>query len=376
MLKVSHRIIITTLILCLIGLVFVWSASSITAARVHGTPLYYVQKQFLWLCIGFVMFTICANLPLDRLRQFTFPLLMVVIALLIAVYFQRPINGAYRWLILGPISVQPSEFAKLALIFYAAHKYAQAREMGKSARDTLLPILTVVLVLVALIFNEPDRGTSVIILLVIYALSLLAGIKKKSLLLLLLVIVPYAYFDFFMNQGYRFDRINVFLNPMSDPLGKGYQVTQSSIAIGSGGIFGVGIGEGTQKIFYLPEGHTDFIFAVICEETGFIGAAIVIFLYIALILQIMKVATEARSYFHTYLVFGLSYLLTVQVFINIGVAVGALPTKGLALPFLSYGGSSMLAALTLIGLVVNIAKQNEKEAPATTGSPIPITPSS
>ncbi|MBB5022223.1 putative lipid II flippase FtsW [Desulfurispira natronophila] len=359
--RTSHRLLLLTGILCFVGIVFIYSASSITSADIYGNPAHYLQRQIIWLLIGSLVLFIAATIPLAQVRALTFPAIIAIMVLLCLVFLQDPINGAYRWIRIGPFSIQPSEFAKAALIFYAAHKYAQCGERGEPARNALLTVFIVLMVTVLLIFIEPDRGTPAIIVVVLYALSLLAGIRKRSMVLLLLLVVPYLYYDLFISDGYHLNRIRAFLNPLEDPLGKGYQAMQASIAIGSGGLTGVGLGEGAQKIFYLPESHTDFIFAVICEELGLLGGMAVVLLYTALILTIIKVGYEARSHYETYLVFGISYLITVQVFFNLGVAVGALPTKGLALPLISYGGSSLITTLLMLGLVINVARNTERQ---------------
>lgn len=360
-LQTSHKICLLILTLCFIGAVFIYSASSITSADLYGNPAYYLKRQLVWLLIGSLVFLSAVLVDLEKMRQFAFMATIVVMVLLMLVFFQEPINGAYRWIRFGPFSLQPSELAKGVLIFYAAHKYAQCADRDEPARNALPTIVIVLMSIVLLIFMEPDRGTPAIIVVVIYSLSLLAGVRKKSMVLLLLLIIPYIYYDIFLSDGYHLRRIQAFLNPLEDPLGKGYQAMQSAIAIGSGGLWGVGLGEGAQKIFYLPESHTDFIFAVICEELGFLGGMGVVLLYAVLLLYIIKVGSEARSYFETYLTFGISYLLMVQIFFNLGVAVGALPTKGLALPLISYGGSSLVTTMLLLGLVVNVARNTERQ---------------
>lgn len=359
-LRISHRILLLVFLLCAVGITFVYSASSITATALYGSASYYLKKQFLWFALGLMALVVMARLPLEQVRRWSFAVVLVLVVFLVVVLFQEEVNGAHRWLRLGPMSIQPSEFAKIGLILYAAHKFAQCTERGQPARQALGHLVLVNLVVLMLILNQPDRGTLIIMAFVLYLQALAAGIRRRSALLLLLIVVPYVYFDFFMGTGYEVQRIQTFLNPAADIQGKGYQAYQASIAIGSGGLLGAGIGEGRQKIFYLPEAHTDFIFAVLAEEIGFLGSMGVLVLYALLIVQLILVGRRAHTWFEAYLVYGLSTLFMTQVFINLGVTNALLPTKGLTLPFLSYGGSSMLAAMILIGLVLNVALRTER----------------
>jgi cell division protein FtsW len=354
-----------TLVLCLMGAVMIFSASAITAQQMYGHSYIFVARQAAALVIGLLGMFALMKLDYHRLREpaVVYTVLCVVLVMLVGTFFLDKSHATHRWIKLGPLNLQPSEIAKLAIILYLAWFLDLRRRRETSLEfskqdflQTILPAVAPIFVCVALIMAQPDLGTSVDVVLIMTAILFVAGLSWKwvavgaaaGLPVLLLLI---------MNASYRQARLMAFLHPDSDPQGAGFQLLQSLIAVGSGGFTGVGLMESKQKLFYLPEAHTDFIFAVICEELGFLGATVVIVLFAMYAWRGLRAAFNAPDGFGRMVALGVTAMVLFQALINFAVVLGMMPTKGIPLPFVSYGGSSLLVMLLATGVLLNISQQ-------------------
>ncbi len=341
-----------------LGVVMVYSASAIVAADRFHDPSFFLKKQLFWAVLGAGCLLGALRVDYRRLERWGVPILAAVGVLLVLVLvppLAQPINGTRRWLRLGPVSFQPAELAKLALVVYLAAHLARAGEALADFRRGLLPPLAVTGVLALLVLAQPDLGNCVALLAVTFALLFLAGGRVRHLAALWAAALPFLVLAVWL-APYRVRRIATFLDPWSDPRGSGFQIIQSWLALGSGGLLGRGIGESRQKLFYLPEAHTDFVFAVIGEELGFVGAFAIVALFAVLVWRGLRVGLRAPDAFGAYLALGITVLIATQTLVNLGVVTGSLPTKGLPLPFISFGGSSLLVTMLATGVLLNISQ--------------------
>ncbi len=347
----------TVVVLVLFGTLMVYSASAVMAAERYGSSHYFLLRQAVWAGLGLVLMTVAMNVDYRHWARhpLVFSAVGLQLVLLLVVLFLEPTHNAHRWLHLGPINVQPSEFSKIVLVIFLAWFLSQRRGKLNDWRHTVVPAGLVVGATVALVMKEPDFGTALAILLMVAALLFAAGLRLTYFGYGMLGSLPLLYALIF-HVGYRHKRILAFLDPYSDPLGKGFQMIQSMIAVGTGGIDGLGLMEGKQKLFFLPEPHTDFIFAVISEELGFIGALGVVALFAVILWRGMRAAAGCRDEFGRLLAIGLTFMVVGQALVNISVVLGLLPTKGIPLPMVSYGGSSLVANLLGIGILLNISQ--------------------
>jgi len=354
-----------TLVLCLMGAVMIFSASAITAQQMYGHSYIFVARQAAWLVMGLLGMFALMKLDYHRLREpaVVYTVLCLVVVMLVGTFFLDKSHATHRWIKLGPLNLQPSEMAKLAIILYLAWFLDLRRRRETSLEfkkqdflQTILPAVAPILVCVALIVAQPDLGTSVDVVLIMAAILFVAGLSWKWLAVGAAAGLP-ALVLLIMNASYRQARLMAFLHPDSDPQGAGFQLLQSLIAVGSGGFTGVGLMESKQKLFYLPEAHTDFIFAVICEELGFLGATIVIALFAMYAWRGLRAAFNAPDGFGRMVALGVTAMVLFQALINFAVVLGMMPTKGIPLPFVSYGGSSLLVMLLATGVLLNISQQ-------------------
>ena len=353
----DRTVLLIVLLLGLLGLVMVYSASGILAGKNHHDSTYFLKKQLLWMGLGLALFAVASRVEVERLRSWIFPAVCLIFALLIGVLlFGTEINGSRRWLRLGPMTFQPSELAKLFTVVYFSHYIAKKGERLADFSEGLAPALIVIGSEIALILIEPDLGTTAIIILIAFLLLFLGGISLRRLLPVGLAMVP-LFLYWILKTPYRRERVMTYLNPWGDPGAAGFQMIQSYLALGSGGAVGAGLGEGRQKLFFLPEPHTDFIFAVIGEELGLVGTLLVLFLFVWLLWKGTRIALAVEEPFSRMLAMGATLLLTLPAFMNMGVVTGLLPTKGLPLPFVSYGGSSLLVSWAALGLLFNVSRQ-------------------
>lgn len=356
---------VATLALICASVVMVYSASALVALERFQQPYLFVTRQLMWASVGIAVLSIVMRIDYRTYRndKLVWALLGLVGILLIAVLFSRPINNARRWIGIGGFGIQPSELAKLAAIIFTALVLERRRQRINEVSYSLLPIGVIVGALVGLIMLEPDFGTSVSLLAVIGVMVFAAGLSYRYLFGTLLLALP-ALYVILMQADYRRRRLLSFMDPWADPLGDGFQIIQSLIAVGTGGVFGKGLMAGVQKLFYLPEPHTDFIFAVISEETGLIGASIIVLCFCVIGWRGLRTAMRAPDSFGAYLALGITMMIVLQAFFNISVVLGLVPTKGIPLPLVSNGGSSMLINLLSIGVLLNISQHQQMETGA------------
>jgi cell division protein FtsW len=356
-LKSDKLLFTATLLLVCTSVVMVYSASAFVAKENSGDPYFYLFKQGTWALLGLVLVPLMMRIDYRTYRQ---PVVIwtglgIVSLALVAVLFGHSRNGATRWLLLGGLGVQPSELAKIVVIVFIAALLERRMDRIDEPAYALLPIGVVLGVIVALILREPDLGTSVSIVVIAGVMVFAAGIDYRYVAGVCVATAPALYFLLAFSD-YRWRRLQSFLNPWSDPLGDGFQMIQSLIAVGTGGVFGRGLMAGVQKLFYLPEPHNDFIYAVISEELGLIGATIVLACFCVITWRGLRTALHAPDRFGAFLALGLTTMIGFQAFFNVSVVLGLLPTKGIPLPFVSYGGSSLLINLLGMGILLNVSQ--------------------
>jgi cell division protein FtsW len=348
------------MLIVVVGVVMIYSASAIIATQRFGapSPYHFMTRQLVWLGAGAVAMLVMMHVDTSLLRdrRLIYLALIGVVVALTAALFQSPINGTHRWIVTPWFHVQPSEFAKPVLVLFVASYLARREERINELTSTLLPLLCVVLLVGGLIVLGRDFGTASLLMLVCAAMAFTAGVSWRLMALFGGTLLPAAVALIF-GAAYRRDRLFAFLNPEADPLGKGFQALQSLIALGTGGLYGLGIGNGRQKLFFLPEPHTDFIFSIIGEELGFIGAASLITVFAFLAWRGFRIAQLSEDRFAFYGALGLTLMIAVQALINFSVALCLLPTKGIALPLVSYGGSSLISSLIAVGILLNFSQQ-------------------
>jgi cell division protein FtsW len=346
-----------TVALLAMGLVMVWSSSSALAEESHGNAYYFLVKQVVWAALGLVVMGAAMRLDYRKLRQpaVVYSAVALTTLLLILVLFMSPVNGHHRWIRLGSLSFQPAELAKLTSVLFLAYHLERRGERVNEFLPSLFPVLLLLGWFAYLIFIQADLGSALVLLVIGGVMLLIGGVRLRYFAFLAVLGVPLLY-QAVMTAAYRRDRIEAFLNPYSDPRGSGYQIIQSLIAVGTGGVTGVGFMQGRQKLFYLPYPYSDFIFAVVGEELGLIGACAVVLAFIVVLWRGVRAAWMAPDPFATLLAAGLTLAVVLQAFINVSVVVGLLPTKGIPLPFLSAGGSSLLFTLLAVGLVLNVSQ--------------------
>jgi cell division protein FtsW len=349
-----------TLLLIFVGLVMVFSASAVMAKERYGSGYFFLLRQLGWATGGIVVMVLAMKLDYRRYKHpaAVFSLLGLTTLLLILVFFLDRAHHTHRWIHWGAFSFQPSEMAKPALILFLAFFLENRTQSMTDWRRTVLPAVVPTLVFVALIVFQPDLGTGVACATITACIMFAAGLDLRYLGYALVASSLPLYFLIF-HVAYRRDRIMAFLNPYSDPQGRGFHIIQSLIAVSTGGITGVGLMEGKQKLFYLPEPHTDFIFAVTAEELGLVGSLVIVLLFAIFLWRGMRAALRTQDMFGRFLAVGITSMIVVQAFINISVVLGMMPTKGIPLPLVSYGGSSLFVTLACVGVLLNISKQAE-----------------
>jgi len=354
----SDKILFGTVVaLTLFGALMVFSASAVMATEKFGSSSYFLIRQLAWAGAGFVALIVMMYVDYRRLASpiVIFPALALQWILLVVVLFADRSHNTHRWLHLGPASLQPSELSKIVVILFLAYFLAQQSGKVNDIEHTLLPIGLVTGASVALVMAEPDFGTALAIAMIVAALLFAAGLRLRYFATVALGVVPVIYWLVF-HSTYRHNRLLAFLHPFDDPLGKGFQIIQSFIAVGTGGISGVGLMEGKQKLFYLPEPQTDFVFAVVSEELGFIGAIVLIVAFGIILWRGWRASARCTCEFGRLLAIGLTVMVVGQALVNMSVVLGLLPTKGIPLPLISYGGSSLFVTLAAVGILLNISQ--------------------
>ena len=358
--SVDRYLFTVTALLVFLGLVMVFSASAVMAKERFGSPYTFVMKQFFWALAGIVAMMIALRLDYRRYKHpaVVFSLLAVTTLPLLVVLLVDRSHHTHRWIHWGSVSLQPSELAKPALILFLAFFLESRTPAIDDWRNTLLPALGPVLVFLLLIVAEPDLGTAIACAGIAACILFVAGMRLRYFGYAILASLLPLYFLLF-RVAWRHDRILAFLNPYADPQKSGFHIIQSLIAVSTGGVTGVGLMEGKQKLFYLPEPHTDFIFAVTAEELGLVGALLVVALFAVFLGRGARTALRTNDPFGRYLAVGITSMVVMQAFINISVVLGLMPTKGIPLPLVSYGGSSLFVTLGCVGVLLNISKQAE-----------------
>lgn len=351
--------IVATLIL--VGLIFIYSSSSVFALEKYGNAAFFLNKQLFYLGVGFVGFCGFRLVSLDWLRRrasYLFFGAVLITALTLLPFFAVRVHGSNRWFSLFGIAFQPSEFLKLTLFIYLGLIFARKQNRLKSFMATYLPCLLILGGVAGVLLLQPDFGSAVTIFCTAFAMFFVAEFNQWHLLVTALLALP-ATLYLVLAKSYRLQRILVFLDPWADPQGRGFQIIQSLIAIGSGGAFGLGVGQSKQKFFYLPMQHTDFIFSIVAEEIGFCGSFLLVTIFLALCYVGFRVVTRLHDSFAFFTSLAFVVFITLQAVINFMVALGLLPTKGLGLPFVSYGGSALIAYCCMVGLMVNFVKSQK-----------------
>ncbi|WP_197025072.1 stage V sporulation protein E [Paucisalibacillus sp. EB02] len=356
--KPDYILLTVILLLLLIGMVMVYSSSYIWAEYKYADSLYFVKRQLLFAGVGVAGMFFFMYIPYSNWAKYAKAILLVCFGLLLIVLIPGvglTRGGAQSWIGIGAFSIQPSEFMKLGLIIFLAVFLSANQKYITSFRKGFFPALLLVFTAFGLIMLQPDLGTGMVLILTCMIMIFVSGARISHFIgLALLGLVGFALL--IISAPYRISRITAFLNPWEDPLGDGFQIIQSLYAIGPGGLMGVGLGNSLQKYFYLPEPQTDFIFAILGEELGFIGGTLLLLLFILLFWRGIRVALEAPDSFGRFLALGIVSMLTVQVMINISVVIGLIPVTGITLPFLSYGGSSLTLTLCSVGILLNISR--------------------
>ena len=355
-------LLLSTFTLLAIGLVMISSASMDYASQRYGDPFYHTRRHAIYLIIALIAGFIASKVSVElwqRSDKYLLLLSFIILTLIIIPGVGVTANNATRWLAIGPLTLQGSEMAKLGVIVYLGSYLVRQNDLVRSKWSGFLNPMAIMMTMVVLLIKEPDFGAVVVLMSAALGMLFLGGVRLWQFIITL-VGVGGLCVVLVMSSQYRMQRLYSYLDPWSDQFGDGYQLTQALIAFGRGEWFGLGLGDSIQKLFYLPEAHTDFIFAILAEELGFIGCLLVLGIYVVLIGRILFIARKAESMsqsFSAYVAYGVSIVFSAQLFINVGVNIGLLPTKGLTLPFLSYGGSSLLVSCVLIGLVLRIHQE-------------------
>ena len=360
--KYDKILLIAVIIISLFGALMIYSSSYVWAEYKFNDPYKYLKSQAIFLIIGYIIMILISKFPYQNYKKLSNIIFIICFTMLILVLIPgigTVRNGSRSWFGIGGLGIQPSEFTKLGLIIFTSKYLSNNQRELKDIKKGVFPILLILILVFGLIMLEPDFGTGVVIVMTIIILLFISGVKmsffiKIGILGILGVVI------LILIAPYRIERITSFLNPWTDPLGSGFQIIQSLYAIGPGGLLGLGFGNSIQKHFYLPEPQTDFIFSIISEELGFLGVLIVASLFITIIYRGFKIAMNCEDSFGKFIAFGISFGLAFQTLLNLSVVVGLIPVTGVTLPFLSYGGSSLLISLTSIGIILNIGKQNTK----------------
>lgn len=345
-----------------IGIVMVYSTSAIIAGDRFGDPYYFLKRQALYAGIGFVLMILMMFFPYEMLKRFAYPIFILSVLLLIAVLIPgigHRAGGAMRWVKINGFSFQPSEFAKLGLIIFLSYFLTKKEGKIRSFSFSFLPTILLSGLVIGLVVKEPDFGAALFLTVMVFLLLFISGARVIYIASAFLLATPVIYY-LLMNAEYRLKRLMGFIRPWENSTGTSFQIIQSFLSFGSGGLFGLGLGEGRQKLFFLPAPHTDFIFSIIGEELGLAGAMLVVLLFFILTLRGVLIGLSIQDRFGAYLALGITLMISLQAAINMGVVLGLLPTKGLTLPFVSYGGTSLIANLIGLGILLRLSTHAER----------------
>ena len=357
--KCDYKLLISVIILAFFGLIMIYSSSNVWAEYKYNNQYKYLINQFIFFIMGIISMIVISKVDYNLYKKKSNIILLICFILLVLVLIPGIgiiRNGSRSWFGFAGFGIQPSEAAKIGLVIFVSKYLSNNYENMGNIKKGVLPIISVILLFFALIMLEPDFGTGVVITMSLIALIFISKVKV-SFFIKIGIIVLLGIVALIIIAPYRMARIVSFLNPWSDPLGSGFQIIQSLYAIGPGGLFGLGLGNSIQKHFYLPEPQTDFIFSIISEELGFLGILIITSLFIFIFYRCIKISLNTKDLFGKYLAFGLSFMIIFQTLLNLSVVVGLIPVTGVTLPFISYGGSSLLVSMTSIGIILNISRR-------------------
>src|SRR4030043_603409 len=360
--RIDLILLIATLALMGVGIVMVYSTSAIIAGDRFGDPYYFLKRQALYAAVGFVLMIFMMLFPYETLKRFAYPILIVSILSLIAVLIPgigHRAGGAMRWLKFQFFSFQRSEFAKLGLVVFLPFLLDKKEEKIRSFSFGFLPPVLLSGLVIALVMKEPDFGAALFLTAMVFLLLFVSGARVIYIAGALLMAIPVAY-ALLMNVGYRYKRLMSFVRPWEDPSGTSFQIIQSFLSFGSGGFFGLGLGEGRQKLFFLPAPHTDFIFSGIGEELGLVGAMVVVLLFFVFTVRGIQIGLSLDDRFGAYLALGVTLMISLQAVINMAVVLELLPTKGLTLPFISYGGTSLITNFIGLGILLHLSTRVDR----------------
>ncbi len=350
---------ITALSLMVLGMAMIFTSSTFIGQAQYNDAYFFIKRQGIYALLGLGALFLGRSIDYHHYKRWVYPILLLSLVSLILVFapgIGSRVRGAARWLHLGPFTLQPSEFAKLALVLFLASSLARKQEKIKDFSIGFLPHMLIAGLFIALILKEPDFGTSVTLLAIVFIMLFVGGTRLTYIFLTLSACTPLGIW-MVLRDPKKFDRILSFMNPWKYGQDVGYQLKQALLAIGSGGLWGLGPGQSRAKLFFLPDCHTDFILAIFTEEMGFLGFLLVLALYTIFICRGIRLSLKAPDSFGSYLALGLTLMIGLPALINMGVVSGILPTKGLSLPFLSYGGSGLLVNLLAVGILLNISSQ-------------------
>lgn len=359
--KMEIMLFISVILISLFGVIMIYSSSTIWAEYKYNDPYKYLKNQGLFFIIGICLMYIVSKIDYKKYFKYSNKILLICITLLILVLIPgigTVRNGSRSWFGIGSFGIQPSEFTKLGLIIFTAKYLSNNPSSMKNFKKGVLPILGIALFIFGIIMLQPDFGTGTILVMSIIGMLFVAGLNIKIFLKFGIVGIV-AVVGLILIAPYRLKRILSFLDPWSDPLGSGFQIIQSLYSIGPGGLFGLGFGNSIQKHFYLPEPQTDFIFSIISEEFGFMGILILSIFFLTIFYNCIKISLRCNDLFGKYLSFGITFSLIFQTLLNLSVVIGLIPVTGVTLPFLSYGGSSLLITMTGIGIILNVSRSED-----------------
>lgn len=357
-------ILVITIILVSIGVTMVYSSSAVLAQERYGDSYFYLKRTLVFAAMGFGLMVAFMRIPYRFYCRFAYPILLgslLLCALVFVPGIGRTIGGATRWVKFGPLIFQPSELAKVALVIFLAYSLQKKADRIRSFGIGVVPHLIIMMLVAGAILAQRDFGSAVMVAVITWLMLFAAGAKLTYLFGMAAAVLPLAYV-FLSHEGYRKRRILAFMNPWSDQYGAGFQIIQSFVAFNEGGWFGKGLGQGQQKLFYLPEAHTDFIFSVLGEEMGLVGVTVVIGIFAVLCYRGLKIALHAPDLAGRYIAIGATILICLSAGFNIAIVMGLLPTKGMTLPFISYGGSSLIVSLMVIGILLNVSSYRRVDA--------------
>ncbi len=359
--RIDERLLLAYLTTVIIGLIMIYSNSSVLADARFGSQWLFLKNQVIWTVLSLVAIYVLCRIDLQRFAVYSAPTLMFLLVALALVFIMPARNGSHRWLMLGPFTVQPSELFKFVLIYYLAFSLSNPRRKLSDVKNLIIPYVPIIALGLGLIILEPDLGSVMVIAATALLIFFLAGAKLKHLAIATVPLAAVGSFFVFV-LGYKRTRIVDYLSSLSDPLQGSYQAKQAALTLGAGGLFGEGLGEGTQKLFFLPYPHTDFIYAAIGQEVGLIGMAIVTGLLFYIIKRGFRIAQAQPDKFGYLLASGMIVSLAISILLNIGVVTSLLPVTGLPLPFISYGGSSLLVSSAAIGVLLNLSRRGDVRA--------------